>query len=241
MTPTNRTMDDLASALYGGPAPSEHVGAGNMPRTEDELGEALFGPNGTMCAQQAAITPTDTAQPASEPPRQRSQEELAEAMFPKETPLQLAQVPPEVQALRDDPARRLYSAQTSLKAAIPDATAAEEGFTLQQTNQAVAELREIAADLDLGAQDVATLKQRAGQLRTNPTEAAAQQEATVQALNARFGEQATQALRDARLLLKRDPRAARMIESLGLGNDPATVMLIAERARNQIMAGRLKR
>lgn len=203
---------------------------------ESRAAEVMFGGS----TEQAA----PPAQPAPEPPpvQERTEEEVAETLFGDKTqPVQFDPVSEEVRALRDDPNRRMFSPQETLRSALPDATEAPEGFDLATTNKAMAEAREIAADLDLGPADINVLRTRAGQIQATAPSQESQVEASIVALNARFGSDATQALRDARLLLQRDPRAARLIEGAGLGNDPQTVVMLAERARAQIAAGKLRR
>ena len=237
---SQRTEAELGEALYGTPAtpaPTEAPQADSAPRprTEAELGEALYG----KPAAAPVLQP-----PAEEPPQQRTAEELAAAMYPKDAePVQLDPVPAEVQELRDDIARRMYSAQDTLREAVPEAP--EETFTTEGIDPAVgrkalAEVREMFADLDLGPREVQDLRQRAERLRDAPVDPIAQREAAVEALNREFGQGAKQAWRDARALVARDPRVGKLIEAMGLGDDPDTVLLLARTARSQRIAGKLK-
>ncbi|KAI3598728.1 hypothetical protein D8I24_5674 [Cupriavidus necator H850] len=237
---TTRTLSELGAAMYGGAAlPLSQPQPGT--RTSADLGEAMYGANGSM-RQQPQPPAAPAPEPDTAPPRQRTAEELAAAAYPdKPEPLTFDAPNEEVQAIRDDLGRRMYSAQETFRKAIPDATEAAPGVDLANTNRAVAEIREIAADLNLAPADISTIRSRAAQIHANAPSKESQVDASIEALNARFGNDAAQALRDARLLLQRDPRAARMIERAGLGDDPATVVMIAERARSQIAAGKLKR
>ena len=215
--------------------PAAPADSAPRPRTEAELGEALYG----------KPAPAPALQPASdEPPTQRTAEELAAAMYPKDAePVQLDPAPPEVQELRDDIARRMYSAQDTLREAVPEAP--EETFTAEGIDPAVgrkalAEVREMFADLDLGPREVQGLRQRAERLRDAPTDVITQREASVEALNREFGNDAKQAWRDARALVARDPRVGKLIEAMGLGDDPDTVLLLARTARSQRATGKLR-
>lgn len=235
-----RSTFELAEALYGTPDPAARPPSATQLRTEAELGEAMYGKPQTA-------TPPAQQDATSEPAKQRTPEELAEAAYPKPPePVQLDPVPAEVQELRDDVARRMYSAQNTFRDAIPEADEAQraelaaQGITPEAGRKAMAELREIAADLDLSPADVAKVRQRATLVRETQPDAIAQREAAVDALNREFGNDAKQAWRDARALVARDPRVGRMIESMGLGDDPEVVVMIARIARQQRVAGKLK-
>lgn len=238
-----RTNAELAADLYGGepstPAPTEAPQTDSVPRlrTEAELGEALYGKTSTVAP---VLRP-----PSDEPAQQRTFEQIAEDHYQKDAePVQLDPVPPEVQELRDDIARRMYSAQDTLREAIPEAPdefCEAQDVDPKEERKARAEVREMCADLDLGPSEVQSLRQRAERLRETPTDVITQREAAVDALNREFGQGAKQAWRDARALVARDPRVAQLIEAMGLGDDPDTVLLLARKARSQRLAGKLKR
>lgn len=235
-----RSPSELAEALYGTPDPAARSPSAPQLRTEAELGEAMYG-------KPQAAQPQAQPDATSEPARQRTAEELAEAAYPEPPePVQLDPVPAEVQELRDDVARRMYSAQDTFRDAIPDADEAQraelaaQGITPEAGRKATAELREIAADLDMSPADVAKVRQRATLVRETQPDVIAQREATVDALNREFGNDAKQAWRDARALVARDPRVGRMIEAMGVGDDPEVVLMIARVARAQRVAGKLK-
>ncbi|WP_301101092.1 hypothetical protein [Propionivibrio sp.] len=238
MEMTARTNAELAADMYGPQAdapatPPAPQASPEGQRTAQELGEALYG--------KPAADPTQ--QPADDAPIvKRTDAELATAMYPEpEEPVVLDPVPPDVAAIRDDIARRLYSAQDTFAEAIPDKVFANvAGLDPAAGRKTAAELREISADLDLAPQDVQKLRERITYVQTNQPTVAAQWDETVSLLNAEYGTDAKQALRDARALLRRDPRAARVIEAMGLGNDPQTVMIIARRARSAKGTGRIK-
>lgn len=186
----------------------------------------------------------DTEPAQDEPHRPHTDAEMQATLYPEpEKPAPLAEVPPEVQELRDLPERRMFDAQSMLRDVVPELTDEQceaEGIDPAVARQGAIELREMAADLDLGVLDVRTLRTRAETLRSTPMETIPQREAAVDALNREFGSGAKQALRDARALVARDPRVARAVEAMGLGDDAETIVMLAKKARSQRVAGKLK-
>lgn len=237
---STRTLDELGAALYGGggapPAPAEPPAqpADSAPRlrTEAELGEALYG--------KPAPAP-ELRPPSDEPPQPRTFEQIAEAHYQKDEPVPLDPAPPAVEQLRDDVARRMYPAQVTFAEVAPDTDFKAQGIEPETGRKAMAEMREMFADLELAPQDVQSLRRRAERLRDAPIGATAQQQAANEALNREFGPAAAQALQVARLLVARDPRVAKLIDHMGLGDDPETVVMLARKARSQILAGKLRR
>lgn len=243
-------MDDATAAaiLYGTPtkpatAPQTHA---------DEMAERMFG--ATAPKPEAPTTAKDPAarlfggpdaEPAPEEPRRpRTDEELQAVLYPEpEKPAPLADVPPEVQELRDLPERRMFDAQSMLRDAVPELSVEqceEHGLDPDAMRQGTAEVREIAVDLDLGALDVRDIRTRAERLRAEPVDTITQREGAVEALNREFGNGAYQAWLDARALVARDPRVGKVIETLGLGDDADTIVMLARKAHSQRAAGKLK-
>lgn len=194
----------------------------------------------------ARLTAGPDMEPAAEgePHRSHTDAELQAILYPEpEKPAPLAEVPPDVQELRDLPERVMYDVQAMLRDAVPDLTDKEceaAGIDPAEARQAAVEVREMAADLDLGTMDMRILHTRAETLRSTRMETIAQREAAVDALNREFGNDAKQALRDARALVARDPRVGKMIEAMGLGDDAETIVLLAKKARSQRISGKLK-
>ena len=242
-----RTSEELAAAMYGTPAPATAQPAQasaqgevvTTQRTSAELAAALYG---APAAPEQDAAPEQTSGNEEEQTKPRTQEELAAAIYgPKDDGEPLDPVPEEVAALRDDPLRRMYPAQVSLQEAIPDQLfTSAEGVDAQAGRKVARELREMAADLTLGRGEVQTLRSRAAFVHEHKPDPAAQREAAVEALNREFGNGAKQALRDARALLQRDPRTAKIIEAMGVGDDPQVVLMIARAARQQRVAGKFK-
>lgn len=176
----------------------------------------------------------------------KTPEEQAEALYgPKEEETAPVEIPPEIAKLRaEDSARTMYSPQSVFAEVIHDNifAQAEDAHTIDQKHikATIKEMREIACDLGLSAHDAALLRDRAAALSREPVEAGKQIDVAVDMLNRTFGREAKQALNDARKLVARDFRVGRLIESLGLGNDPETVVTLARAARSQRNAGRLK-
>lgn len=238
-------MDDAAAAeiLFGNKPPS----APPQPLVDEEAvrAERLYGASIPKPeAKPAAPTPSPAEPAQDEPHRTHTEAEMQAALYPNpEKPTPLAEVPPEVQELRDLPERRLFDAQSMLRDAVPEWTAEQceaEGVDPAAARHAAIELREMAADLDLGTLDVRTLRTRAETLRSTPVETITQREAAVDALNREFGSGAKQALRDARALVARDPRVARAVEAMGLGDDAETIVMLAKKARSQRASGKFK-
>lgn len=218
----------MAERLFGATAPKPE--AKPVESVNDPAARLFGGP--------------DTELAKDEPHRQHTAKEMQAILYPEpEKPAPLAEVPPEVQELRDLPERRMFDAQSMLRDVVQELTDEQceaEGIDPADARQATVELREMAADLDLGALDVRALRTRAETLRSTPMEAIAQREAAVDALNREFGSGAKQALRDARALVARDARVARTIEAIGLGDDAETIVMLAKKARSQRVAGKLK-
>lgn len=245
-------MDDATAAgiMYG----STPTPVAIAQRSADDIAaERLFG---TPPAKQAPTKPVsdpaarmfggpDTEQPAESEPREPSTEaEQAETLFAKpEAIAPLAEVPPEIQDLRGLPERRMFDAQSMLRDVVQELTDEQceaEGIDPAVARQATAEVREVAADLDLGALDVRALRTRVETLRSTPVETITQRESAVEALNREFGNGAKQALRDARALVARDGRVGKLVEAMGLGDDAETIVMLAKKARSQRVAGKLK-
>lgn len=173
----------------------------------------------------------------------KTMEQHAESLFGSKdaAPAPFMDVPDDVKAIRESADRRMFDAQTTYRDALPDDVFKSDEHSAEDSAKAAREVREIAADLDLGPDEFKGLYQRAIDLRVEPVPEADQVAEAINALNARFGNSAKQALRDARLLIERDIRMAKIIEGWGLGNDPHTIVTLAEKARSQIAAGKLKR
>lgn len=170
----------------------------------------------------------------------RTDEQIQEKLFSSEEDDEpLIEVPPEVQAIRNRQDRKMFSAQQTLREAISESDfTIPDGTDPKQVTRAVRELRELAADMDFGPREITFIRDRAAAIKASPQDPASQQAAAIEALEREFGSDAAQALNDARALLLRDPRAANLIGSMNLGNDPEMVVLIAKTARSQRAAGK---
>lgn len=255
---TARTTDELAAALYGTStpaatsAPAQGPASVARPRTEAELGAAMYGPGGSMQAAQplANTDTTDTSKPQTH--EHRSQEQLADALYaPEELPEAEAPADPEMLALRESPERRLYGLAEAAKA-LPLSDFLDEvgqeiapGVTLTKEHVAkgVAELRAMAADLNLVRSDVndigRAIERFKGIDRTDRAVIAAEHDAAIDALNTAFGNEAALALRAAQAYVSKNPRLAAFLNATGAGDDARTVALIAQRALAMHKAGKL--
>lgn len=192
--------------------------------------------------------------------RARSLEELGAAMYPPEQPAAAPApspspapaptqpeaagdaLPPEIQALRDaDPERALYDDRTAYNGTGIDKALADlgiEGKVAEAEHKAWAGTFTDAGLTPQEAQDVVALalmeEPSADELAAWPAQAQAK-------LQEAFGDDAEQALADARLLVKRDPRVRDFLNRTGLGDHPYIVKLAADRARALIASGKLKR
>ena len=189
---------------------------------------------GTEPPQGAAQTLMGTE---PDPAPRTVEEQRAAAIYDRpEAPPELAQVSDEVAELRRG---RFHDAAGMYRTELDPATFTEVLGDPAEGRRVAAEVAHICADMDLGPADVRRLTARVAEVAGVPVES--QREGAMTALRAAFGGDAQQALADARLLLERDPRAARLIERLGLADDGEVAVLIAQRARSQIARGVLKR
>ncbi|HPR08096.1 MAG TPA: hypothetical protein PLI17_15810 [Denitromonas sp.] len=147
----------------------------------------------------------------------------------------------EVREIRNQPERQLYKARDQLG----DVDAADFGDVSKLSDEKRAavtnELREIFSDLGMGHEQIGELKNWSRNLKANPVPVERQRDNANRMLRDKFGaENVDSALAGARKLLQRDPRTARLIESMGLGDDGDTVLMIATEARRQRAKGLLK-
>lgn len=235
-------IDDaaLAERFYGnqGAAP-----AAPLPSPESEIAERLFAKPEPPAVSSPAPASTPTETPPADERAPLTEQEAAENLFgEKAQELPEPNLPPGIKELREsDEERRMFSPQGTFAETLPDSMLAEVPDLDDKTKAAaVHEFRELAADLDLSPIDVRGLIDRASLLGKEAPDPSAQQDEAVAALNAAFGDSAYQAWQDARALVARDPRVGQIIDALGLGDDPQTVMLLAHAARRQRTAGKLK-
>lgn len=224
---------EMAERLYGNTAP-----AASLPSPEVEMAERLFGkPQQSAPNEQANSSASAEAPPAAE----RTPLTEQEMIYGKAEELPEPNLPPEIKELREsDPSRKMLSPQGTFAEVLPDNALAETELDAGTQAAAMHEFRELAADLDLAPNDVRGMISRASMLGHEPRDPAAQREEAARLLNSEFGQGAHQAWQDARTLVARDPRVGQIIDALGLGDDPQTVMLLAHAARRQRIAGRLK-
>lgn len=173
-------------------------------------------------APQVATAPAQALQSppaASEPASAYTAEALAAA------------IPAEVKAARDaDTTRRLYSNMSDLAKVLgpehfptlpPDAAKALAG-----------ELHQVARDLGASATDIAMLRgelQRASQRPATPESRAADRDATIAAVNARYGADAASLVKQASAFVARDPRLSKLLARAG--DSPQLTLRIIELAR----------
>lgn len=178
---------------------------------------------------------------ATEPSSARTEEQIAAAMYDKPE-LPPEELPAAVQALRDaDPARKVYDDATAYThAGIGEALVEMgiEGVDQQAEHRA---WTGALADMGVTSDEAKGLVQLA--MSDAPEQAAieAWPSEAKQALQEAFGDDADQALADARLLIRRDPRVRDFLNRTRMGDHPRVVLLAAQRARAAIAAGSLTR
>lgn len=169
-----------------------------------------------------------------------------EAKNPEGPPV--IEVPPEVREMREEcRARQFFSPQMTFRDAYTEAMIDEteelKGLPAETRAAILEEAREIAADAGFSLADINTLRDIDRQIKANPptTETrAAWREEAIDRMNREFGNDAAQAMRDARTFIAKDPRFAHALELNGRGDHPETVMTFARLARRARMEGRLK-
>ncbi len=145
-------------------------------------------------------------------------------------------VPESVQKLRQQFADRAIYGGEQYRLNIPDNMLddAPEAASLDPAirKAAIAETREMAADLGLTSEDVAELKSLAATVKEPPSaeQRAAWVAESTEALKREYGEQWQDALRDAMRLVNRDPRVAQVLLHNNRGDHPRYVMLFAKLA-----------
>lgn len=174
-------------------------------------------------------------------------ERLAAALYPKTG--RLVDVAPNaaVQALRDDPARKMYRDESKFG---PNGGALRELALATNPGGSRAELESqqrvtaaVMTDIGMGRDDVSQLASFAAQFIAKPPtpeERAASQRTAFKDLRQTYGEGFDDAVRDAKLMVQRDPRLAVFLDKTALGDHPWVVARITELARAQRAAGKLK-
>jgi hypothetical protein len=175
-------------------------------------------------------------------------QQIAEKLYPQEKALPNANetTPANIREMREaDNERKIFSPQQQLADAIPDGVFADvtaEGITDEHKTAAVAEFREIAADVGMGGQEV---KSFVGLYRENlatppsDEQVANWHEASVKRIQEKYGQRADAVMGLAQKLVERDPRVGQIIKNGRLGNHPAVVEMVVEAALRESTRGRL--
>jgi hypothetical protein len=165
----------------------------------------------------------------------------------KDAPLPVVDVPDDIKAAREaDQLRQMYNPQKQLAHVIRDDYFTKDGAETDLPplvqKAVVREMREMAADLGMGADDVRSLRAIGQTIKVAPSDAQrmAWREQAVTQLNATYGKDAKGALRDAAKFIAQDPRRAKALEAQGLGDHPDAVLMFAKLARQARNAGKLK-
>lgn len=223
-----------AERLYGSPAPQVVTPEAAPASAASRL---YGGP---------AVEPTPPAAPTTQQAPTAAPVQPEQALYGEEM-LPAIEVPENIRAMREaDGLRQLYSPQGTYASVLPDDlwagddAAKEVPEALQRA--AIAELREMAADVGMSADDVRAFDAISRTVTEMPSEEEriTWREQAVTRLNEAFGDGAAQALRDARAFIAQDPRRAQFLETNSLGDHPDVVMQVARLARQARAQGKLK-
>jgi len=162
----------------------------------------------------------------------------AESAAPAEKPAEpVAQndggLPPDnILELRNTLERRMYSAQKTFES-VPTGEWARlvPGIDEVSAQALEYELKEVAVDHGFTPEEFKDFAAVIGQI--DPATKADWGPQAVQQLQARYGQGAEEALRDAHALMTRDPRTAAGLRASGLANHPMVVLKFAELARRR--------
>jgi len=226
--------DDALQLLY----PSMATIAGSVPvSTSDLTGIELMYGN---------PAPQEKQSPASPTPPLIAPASATDTAQPQPSPIELP-IPEHILQLRQgDPLRVMFPAQAKadLTPVLTEADVFGAETEIPAPVQAVitAELREMAADVGMGAGDLSDFMQVARSVVEMPAEEVrvGWREQAVQRLNQEFGQGAQQALRDAAALAQRDPRVAAYLSQRAIGDHPDVVLQFARLAHQGRVRGTFK-
>lgn len=229
--PAQRSADDIAASRLYGESPAKETPAKPIA---DPAARLFGGP--------------DTQPVESETREPRTEAEQATALFGKpESPEVNLDIPADILAERQaDKDRALFSPKETFREVLPDTMLDEdpaaENIPEHVRVAVVSEYREMAADLGMDMADVKTLRDLSGVFVDTPSEdqVIAWREEAVDHLNRTYGNQATQALRDAQAFIALDPRRVKMLELNNRGDHPKVIELFARLGRKARLAGKLK-
>lgn len=172
--------------------------------------------------------PDEPAKPAGETLLVGGDEQTAPEVKPSE-------LPEAVKALRDQPERKIYSAEGTYRDAL---RRSEFTDTDPEMDKAVnAEISNIFQDLSISSTEASTLVTLA---RTPATEEQIASWATESNRHlATLGKSAQEDLQLARALVARDPRVGQMLNDTGLGSHPAVVEMLVLKAKSARLRGEI--
>lgn len=176
-----------------------------------------------------------TAQPAAQP-----EEESKQDAAPNDG------VPEAIRQLRNDPARRMFSADSRypdvVVAVAPDGADKQVHRLVNATNS---EYREILADMDCtnaeAKEFTGMLAKAAQNPPPTPEQKAQQAQMTYAQLHAEYGTKYLEAIGDAMRLAKRDPRVWNLVVTSHLESFPDMVKWLCKKAKSEKSKGRLPR
>jgi len=183
----------------------------------------------------------------------KSSEAIAEKLYRKDTPEIDVSVPDAVKALRESQ-QTLHDATApftsiDIESLLEDIDIPDEAKgvisteDLEGIKKAVSnEYRKMLADVSATPQEATQLVNLFKQAGSNPPDETQRNEwvqTAQQRIDEAYGQDSKSALAMAKKLAQRDPRMLTMLEDTGLGDHPDVVLLFAQWARQESMAGRL--
>lgn len=193
-----------------------------------------------------SVDATEQAKQSNEAPR--TDEQKADGRLGGDAAHSVLGSPQNIKEMRAaDAGRQMFSPQLTYRDDIPDSLLDDHpdlaGVPPEARKAALAEVREMAADLELSVAEVRDIREVRAILKDRPPsdeQRAAWREQALADLKKEFGDDYKAALRDARTLVKRDPRLVQILDGSDFGNHPKVVRMIVQSAHRARMAGRLK-
>lgn len=190
----------------------------------------------------STTTPASSAPPST---GVEALERVAASLYPQPAPRPVDQPPnAAVAAVRAaDPAREIYKDEVQLGGAVRDlALATNHRGTAESLARQQVSLASVFTDIGAGRDDVARFAGLASGMATTPPtpeQKLAWERAAVKDLRAEYGTNFDSVMRDATLMVRRDPRLAQFLDATHLGSHPAVVVRMVELARAQRAKGLL--
>lgn len=153
-----------------------------------------------------------------------------------------ASVPAEIRSLREararEPANALFG-ETALGDEIVEATLNDVNYAPEVRRAYADEYKRLASDNGMTANEALEAASIINAPIADERTQSRWGRQTEESLKMQYGDEWQSRLADAKRLVNRDPRVAKIIESRGLGNNPKIVSLLCDLARRERLKGRL--